>query len=96
MAVDTRNKRGSAIGFMLPGRVVYPNPSGSLSAVALREQIAYSYAGITPATSTLTPDGRSAAGVDMGSRSTTGVAMGTRTASGANLGSRSVAGRGPN
>ena len=86
MALDTRNKRGSAIGFVLPSRAVYPNPSGSLSTAAQRLQMAYSYSGITPAASTLTPDGRSVAGVDMGSRSVAGASMGTR----------SISGRGPN
>lgn len=86
MPVDTRNKRASAIGFVLPSRVVYPNPSGSLATAALRVQIAYSYAGIVPAAFTLIPDGRTA----------DGAALGTRTATGSNLGTRTANGRGPN
>ena len=96
MALDTRNKRGSAIGIMLPSRAVYPNPSGSLATVAFREQMAYSYAGIAPASVTLTADGRTGTAYDMGSRTATAVDLGSRTATLIDLGSRSVTGRAPN
>jgi hypothetical protein len=46
MAVDTANKRMSVVGFALPFRTVAPIPDGSLAAVADREQVAHSYAGI--------------------------------------------------
>jgi hypothetical protein len=96
MALDTRNKRGSAIGIMLPSRVVYPNPSGSLATVAFREQMAYSYAGIAPDSVTLTADGRYGVLVDMGSRTANAVDLGSSTAILIDLGSRSVIGRAPN
>lgn len=53
--LDTRNKRGSAIGFdqMRPG--IYPNPDGTLGQ-ADRQQIAYKYPGILASGgSTFTP-----------------------------------------
>jgi hypothetical protein len=46
MAVDTRDKRASCLGFAGPSRVVFPNPDGSIAAVADRQQVAYSYSGI--------------------------------------------------
>jgi|JI9StandDraft_2_1071091.scaffolds.fasta_scaffold238869_2 hypothetical protein len=42
--MDTRNKRASAVGFLLPFRVVYPDPSGAVGESA-RAQTVYSYAG---------------------------------------------------
>lgn len=46
MAVDTRDKRASCIGFDIPFRV-YPNPTGtSTSSFSGRQQIGLIYAGI--------------------------------------------------
>lgn len=45
MAIDTRNKRASAIGIDSIRPHVYPNPDGSLNQ-ADRQQIAYKYSGI--------------------------------------------------
>lgn len=46
MAVDTRNKRASCIGFLAPARIVFPNPDASLATQADRQHICYSYPGI--------------------------------------------------
>jgi hypothetical protein len=46
VAIDTRNKRASALGIALPGRAVFPNPDGSLGNQADRQHIAYGYPGI--------------------------------------------------
>lgn len=43
MAIDTRNKRGSAVGMV--STTIYPNPDGTIIA-ADREQITRLYAGI--------------------------------------------------
>lgn len=97
MAVDTRDKRGSCIGFVLPGRVVYPNPSGiSTGSVAGRIQTAYGYAGIVPPSASLTPDGRSVSGANLYGQSVSGANLLGRTASGSNLYGPSISGRGPN
>ena len=45
MALDTRNKRASAVGLALAWRLVLPNPDGSLIQ-ADRQQAALCYAGI--------------------------------------------------
>jgi hypothetical protein len=45
MALDSRNKRGSALGIGLAALVVLPAPDGAI-AQADRQQAAYSYAGI--------------------------------------------------
>ena len=49
MAIDTRNKRASVVGFMRPWSPVWPNPDGSLASVADRQQMAYAYASGSPA-----------------------------------------------
>lgn len=46
MAIDTRDKRGSAIGFNKPFGAVYPNPDGAITSQADRQQAAYAYRGI--------------------------------------------------
>lgn len=46
MAIDTRDKRMSVLSLGLPYARVLPNPDGSLSAVADREQLEFSYRGI--------------------------------------------------
>jgi hypothetical protein len=43
--LDTRNKRGSAIGFNRSYVRIFPNPDGGLSQ-ADRQQVAYTYQGI--------------------------------------------------
>ena len=53
--IDTRDKRGSAIGFMLAFRLVMPNPTGVVFTQAERAQLAYSYAGIVPVIPTHKP-----------------------------------------
>ena len=45
MAVDTRDKRASAVGFVLTSRLAPPLPDGSFNQ-ADRQHIAYSYRGI--------------------------------------------------
>jgi hypothetical protein len=45
MAVDTRNKRASAINLMLPWRGQLPAPDGSID-ISDRAQLVYLYAGI--------------------------------------------------
>lgn len=49
MAVDTRDRRASCLGFALGGVPTWPNPSGSLGTQALRQHLAYSYPGILAA-----------------------------------------------
>lgn len=44
--LDTRNKRGSAIGIDAPWRQIYPNPDGTIDQQD-RQQIAYKYQGIS-------------------------------------------------
>jgi hypothetical protein len=59
MAVDTRNKRASVLGFALVALVVLPAPNGSVSA-ADRLQVSASYAGIaadSPTPGVVTPTG---------------------------------------
>lgn len=46
MAVDTRNKRASAIGIGLALRLVLPAPDASVDQPD-RQQVSYSYAGIS-------------------------------------------------
>ena len=46
MAVDTRNKRASCLGFGFPPRVVWPNPDGSLTEWTARQQELYTYLGV--------------------------------------------------
>lgn len=46
MAVDTRNKRASAVAFALPFGRVFPAPDGTI-ATADRKHIGFSYPGIT-------------------------------------------------
>lgn len=48
MALDTRNKRASAIGIGLALRLVLPSPDGAVGGPD-RQQVAYSYAGISAA-----------------------------------------------
>lgn len=43
--LDTRNKRGSAIGIDFPSVHVYPNPDGTIDQLD-RQQISFKYAGI--------------------------------------------------
>jgi hypothetical protein len=45
VAVDTRDKRASCIGFDFPSRAVFPNPDGSFNQ-GDRQHIAYVYRGI--------------------------------------------------
>jgi hypothetical protein len=47
VAVDTRDKRASCLGFVAPPRLVLPNPDGTIAA-AERCQLGYSYCGLTP------------------------------------------------
>lgn len=49
MALDTRNKRSSAIGVSLPWRNMLPDPDGTTTQ-ADRQAVAYLYAGILAAT----------------------------------------------
>lgn len=61
MAVDTRNKRFSMIGF---GRGVFgamPNPDGGFAVAADRAQLSYLYAGITLSAPSGSSSGSSAA-----------------------------------
>lgn len=46
MAVDTRNKRASAIAIKQVFITLGPNPDGSIAAVGDRQQMAREYAGI--------------------------------------------------
>lgn len=46
MAIDTRDKRASAVGVGLPWRRVGPVPDGSLASAADRRQLAGCYAGL--------------------------------------------------
>ena len=48
MAIDTRNRRASAIGLGLAVTLVLPAPDGAVTA-ADRQQVAYAYAGLTAA-----------------------------------------------
>ena len=48
MALDTRNKRASAVGLALAWRMVLPHPDGTI-ATADRQQAALCYAGIATA-----------------------------------------------
>lgn len=52
MAIDSRNKRASCLGVALAGRMVFPNPDGSIAALADRQQVAYAYPGIAATTQT--------------------------------------------
>ncbi len=49
MAIDTRNKRASVIGFKNVPTSVFPNPDGSLANQADRQQMANEYSGIAAA-----------------------------------------------
>jgi hypothetical protein len=42
--LDSRNKRGSAIGLDTAGNRVFPNPSGTLASAILRTHVATKYA----------------------------------------------------
>ena len=56
MALDTRDKRAAAVGFLQPYRGVYPNPSGSSTASAGgRQQTARAYSGIAASVVVVTP-----------------------------------------
>lgn len=46
MAVNTRNRRASCVGFASPSRAVYPNPDGLTLSQADRQQAGYSYPGV--------------------------------------------------
>lgn len=46
MPVDTRDKRGSAIGFVLPLPGVWPLADGAALSQADRQQVAWTYRGI--------------------------------------------------
>ena len=46
MALDTRNKRASALGIDSPFLRVFPNPSGTIDEAA-RQQISAKYSGIS-------------------------------------------------
>lgn len=48
MAIDSRNKRASAVNYALPFNRVYPNPDGALTEVGDRIQMAGLYRGIVP------------------------------------------------
>lgn len=48
MAIDTRDKRASVIGFSRPSGMTLPNPDGGLNQ-GDRQQVAYSYRGIAAA-----------------------------------------------
>ena len=48
MALDTKQKRSSAIGINLPFVVLFPDPDGAVSQ-ADRQDVGYSYAGILAA-----------------------------------------------
>jgi hypothetical protein len=48
VAVDTRNKRASAIQPGLLSFRIWPNPDGSLATIADRVHMGWLYAGITP------------------------------------------------
>lgn len=43
MAIDTRNKRGSALGFLQPSFQVFPNPDGDISIAPDRAQMCRLY-----------------------------------------------------
>ena len=49
MAVDSRNKRASVLGFGLAALLVMPAPDGTIDQ-ADRQHVAYSYPGITAGT----------------------------------------------
>lgn len=46
MAVDTRNRRASVLGFARGGVPVWPNPDGDITGQADRQHNGYSYPGI--------------------------------------------------
>ncbi len=50
--LDTRNKRGSAIGYKAFGRQIFPNPDADITGQADRQQIAAEYPGILAAAGT--------------------------------------------
>jgi len=52
MAIDTRNRRASLIGYKLPMGRVFPNPDGSLATQDDRQQFAGEYPGIAAASPT--------------------------------------------
>lgn len=55
MALDTRDKRDSAIHLGLPWRMRFPVPDGSLAAGADRAHLALLYRGIVPTVVTSDP-----------------------------------------
>lgn len=55
MAVDTRDKRDSAVGLSLPWRCRLPLPDGSLAATGDRLHLAYLYSGLGAAAATTPP-----------------------------------------
>jgi hypothetical protein len=56
MAVDTRNKRASCLGFANPPFAVFPNPDGAITSQADRQHIAYVYPGILAGEAAVNPD----------------------------------------
>lgn len=44
MAINTRNRRASCLGFCFPSRAVWPNPDASLAFAGDRQQMAHAYA----------------------------------------------------
>lgn len=56
MALDTRNKRASAIGIAIAARLVLPAADGAISS-ADRAHLAYGYAGIQAGSPVPAPDG---------------------------------------
>jgi hypothetical protein len=49
VALDSRNKRASAINVGMPWRMILPIPDGNVANEADRKHTAYQYAGITNA-----------------------------------------------
>ncbi len=73
MSIDTRDRRSSCLGFVTPGRVVYPDPDGGATVIGDRMQAAYAYRGVTPPA--LTIDGIDVTGIDSLSISVSGQVM---------------------
>lgn len=57
MAVDTRDKRASVLGFAAIAILLAPDPTGSLAAVAARQQLAHNYPLAVASPSPITPSG---------------------------------------
>ena len=63
MAIDSRDKRAACVAFVLPFTILAPTPDGTITSVADRQQIAWSYRGVEA------QDGYVAAGINTGNPS---------------------------